>query len=289
MAAERIETRIARRYGGLSHKLQEAADYVIAHPVEVATRSLRSVSAASQVSPATFSRLARALDFDSYEALREMSRQAIDAQVVSFAEKAAQLRAPACAGHDPAMLDRQAGACMANIAALAQGLDRVQLQEAVDRLAAARRVLLFGAFASHGITEHLGYLANYIQADWRVASRAGAALGAALEQLTGADVFLTITKTPYARRAVTATQMARETGATTIVLTDNHACPALMHADIGFRVPSDSPQFFSSYVATLALLETLVAMIVAQSEDDLCAKIRDVEKRNSRLGEFWAD
>ena len=270
MPAKRLEARIAHRYGGLSHKLREAADYVIAHPVEVATRSLRSVSAASAVSPATFSRLARALEFTSYEELRELSRQAIGDQVVSFAEKAAQLQTPG--EEDASMLDRQAG-----------------LQEAVDALARARRVTVFGAFASHGIAEHLAYLANYFQSDWTVLSRAGSALSAAIGLMEPGDVFLVITKTPYARRAVLATQMARESGATTLVLTDSHTSPALMYADFGFCVPSDSPQFFSSYVATLALMETLVAMLVAQSEDDIGEKIRLVEERNRRLGDFWAD
>ncbi|SNS02339.1 MurR/RpiR family transcriptional regulator [Antarctobacter heliothermus] len=287
MSVERLESRIARRYGGLSHKLREAADYVIAHPVEVATRSLRSISSASSVSPATFSRLARALEFDSYESLREMSRQVVGSQIVTFAEKAAQLRAPG--DGEAAMLDRQIGACMGNLAALTQEIDRPQLQLAVDRLSQARRVMVFGAFASHGVAEHLAYLTNYIQADWTVVSRAGTPLAASLETLTPQDVLLVITKTPYARRAVLATRMAREQGATTLVLTDSHACPALMHADIGFRVPSDSPQFFSSYVATLAFLETLVAMLVAQSQDNVSEKIRLVEERNERLGEFWAD
>ncbi|WP_417210028.1 MurR/RpiR family transcriptional regulator [Antarctobacter sp.] len=289
MPVERLETRIARRYGGLSHKLREAADYVIAHPVEVATRSLRSISASSSVSPATFSRLARALEFDSYESLRELSRQVVGAQIVTFSEKAAQLRASGEGDGEAAMLDRQVGACMANLAALTQEIDRSQLQTAVDRLAQARRVMLFGAFASHGVAEHVAYLTNYIQADWTVVSHSGTPLAASLETLCPEDVFLVITKTPYARRAVLATRMAREQGATTVVLTDRHACPALMHADIGFCVPSDSPQFFSSYVATLALMETLVAMLVSQSQDDVSEKIRLVEERNERLGDFWAD
>lgn len=287
MTIDQLETRVARHYCALSHKLREAADYVLAHQVEVATRSLRSISAASRISPATYSRLARALGYDSYEDLREMSRQAIGAQVLSFADKAAHLRASEDTA--PSIMDRQVAACTANVAALSKTINTDQLQAAVDNLARARRVMVFGAFASHGLAEHLSYLANYIQRDWTVVSRAGSALAAALEATTDQDVFLVITKTPYARRAVLATRMARDQGATTIVLTDSHTCPALPHADIGFRVPSDSPQFFSSYVATLTLMETLVAMLVSQTEDDVCDKIRRVEERNRRLEEFWTD
>ena len=283
----RLEARIANRYGDLSGKLRAAADYVVAHPVEIATRSLRSVSAASNVSPATLSRLARALDFDSYEEMRELSRSDVGSRVVSFSEKAAELRARPDTGDT--MLDRQAGACMANIAALTQNIDQSTLNRAVALLSNARQVLLFGAFGSNGIVEYLAYLANFFSPDWSMAARMGSSLAASLETIGEEDVLLVVTKTPYARRGVLATQIARENGAQTIVLSDRHTCPALAHADIGFCVPSDSPQFFSSYVATLVLIETIIAMIVAQSNDDISARIRSVEQRNDRLGEFWAD
>ncbi|NNE80287.1 MAG: MurR/RpiR family transcriptional regulator [Silicimonas sp.] len=283
----RLEARIANRYGDLSGKLRSAADYVVAHPVEIATRSLRSVSAASRVSPATLSRLARALDFESYEEMRELSRSDVGSRVVSFSEKAAELRAKSDAGDT--MLDAQAGACMSNIAALTQSTDHATLNRAVATLGNARQVLLFGAFGSNGIVEYLAYLAHFFSPDWSMAARMGSSLSASLETIGEGDAFLVVTKTPYARRAVLATQIARENGARTIVLSDRHTCPALAHADIGFCVPSDSPQFFSSYVATLVLIETLIAMIVAQSKDDISTRIKSVEERNQRLGEFWAD
>lgn len=282
-----LETRIAQRYGSLSEKLRAAADYVVAHPVEIATRSLRSVSSASQVSPATLSRLARALEFDSYEELRELSRTTVGARVVSFADKAAELRETS--DDLGSILDRQAGACMANIAALSQSIDQTHLSSAVACLTAARRVVLFGAFGSLGMAEYLAYLANFFRTDWRLASRSGTSLAATLDTLTVDDAFVVITKTPYAKRAVLAAQMAREAGAATIVLTDSHACPASVHASHVFVVPSDSPQFFSSYAATLVLIETMIAMMVAESQDDISEKIRIVEERNERLGEFWAE
>ena len=59
--AARLEDRIAESYTDLSAKLKDAADFVVANQMDVAARSLRSVSAASGVSPATLSRLARSL------------------------------------------------------------------------------------------------------------------------------------------------------------------------------------------------------------------------------------
>lgn len=282
-----IKDRVAHRYSDLSAKLRDAADFVVENPVDIATRSLRSVSAASGVSPATFSRLARALEFDSYEDLRELSRSSVGARTTPFSEKARLLQA--AAGSNRSMLNRQAAACVDNIATLEQNMDRTRLCEAVDLLGAARNVILFGAFGSTGIVEYMSYLANYFSSNWNLADRMGASLGAALASVGSGDVLLIVTKTPYARRAVVSARIAQSNGAAVVLMTDSHSCPAIKYATINFIVPSDSPQFFSSYATTLVLLETMIAMLVARAPKDVQDRIRRVEEKNRRLGEFWAD
>lgn len=282
----RIEDRIADAYADLSAKLKDAADYVVANQVDVAARSLRSISAASGVSPATLSRLARTLGFESYEEMRELCRDAVGGRAMSFSERAERLKLDG--EEDATILQRQSGACIGNITDMVETMDRQRLDEVVDALAQARNVVLFGALSSTGIAEYMAYLANYFCTNWTLAGRMGASLGAALSSLEESDVFIIVTKTPYALRAVHAAEMARLAGARTLVLTDSHTCPALQHATYSFIIPSDSPQFFSSYAATLVLMETIIAMLVARSGKDASQRIRDVEARNRRLGEFGA-
>ncbi|WP_319823931.1 MurR/RpiR family transcriptional regulator [Thalassovita sp.] len=282
-----IEDVIARSYSDLSAKLREAADYVALHPIDVATRSLRAVSTSSGVSPATYSRLARALDFDSYEDLRELCRKNVGRRAKTFSEKAGMLRSSDQS--ITSILERQMAACISNIAQLRELETSAKLDQAVEALQGARNVILFGAFGSTGIVEYMSYLANYFSTNWTLAGRMGASLGSALASIGKGDVLLVVTKTPYAKRAILAAEIARKEGATTIVITDDHSCPALKHADINFIIPSDSPQFFSSYAATLVLMETLIAMLVARSSDDTSERIREVELRNKGLGEFWSD
>lgn len=283
----RLQERVADSYAGLSTKLKAAADYVVSHQMDVATRSLRSVSAASGVSPSTLSRLARTLGFESYEDMRELCRATVDQRSVSFAERAEQLSNGPQTEHS--MLERQTAACVMNISKLNEDLNRERLQEAVMALSKARSVILFGAFGSTGIVEYMAYLANYFAPNWSLAGRMGASLGASLAALDAHDVFLIVTKSPYAGNAVRAAESARQTGATVIVISDSHACPAIKFATFPFIVPSDSPQFFSSYAATLALLETIIAMLVSQSGIEASQRIRDVEHQNQTLGEFWSD
>lgn len=285
--ANRLQERVAESYADLSVKLKAAADFVVTNQTDVATRSLRAVSAASGVSPATLSRLARSLKFESYEDMRELCRETIGERSLSFSERAEQLKNDPEASHS--MLERQAAACIDNISNLAKDLNRERLQEAVASLVEARSVVLFGAFGSTGIVEYLAYLANYFATNWTLAGRMGASLGAALSTLRHNDVLLIVTKSPYAKKAVRAAEYASEVGATVIIVSDSHTCPAIKFATFPFIVPSDSPQFFSSYAATLSLLETMIAMLVAQSGEDASQRIRDVERRNQSLGDFWND
>ncbi|PWE33776.1 MurR/RpiR family transcriptional regulator [Maritimibacter sp. 55A14] len=284
---ETLEAVLAREYAGLSAKLREAADFVAANQVDVATRSLRSVSTASGLAPATFSRLARALGFESYEGLREQSRDSIGRQFSSFSEKVERLQAEANSNNQPPFLARQAGACSANIETMMARIDPARLSEAVDRLHAARKVLLVGALGSTGLVEYLSYMANYVTDNWYLAGRMGASLGSGLAEIEARDALIVVTKPPFARRAIHAARLGAARGAYVIVITDSHACPALQHAATRFILPTDSPQFFSSYAATLVLAETIIGMLAARLGTAARARIRMVEENNRRLEEVW--
>lgn len=280
-----IEEIIATRYAGLSARLQEAADILVANKFEVASRSLRAVSAAYGLSPATLSRLARALDFESYDALREAMRGTVGRQMDGMTDRAARLRAQPAA----TVMDRQVAACMANIEDMRALNPPARIEQAVEALLSAGQVVLFGAFGSSGIVEYMAYLANYFAPNWTLAGRRGASLGASVSGLGKGDVLFVVTTAPHAHRAVTAAEAAAANGATVIVVTDTHTCPAVRHAAVSFFVPTESPQFFSSYAAMLTLMEGLIATLIARSPDDLTARIAQVDDGNRKLGEFWID
>ena len=285
-SSENFDGVLARKRDLLSPKLRDAAEFVAANPVEVATRSLRSVAAASGLAPATFSRLARALGCDSYEELREMAREKVGRSISTFSRKVERLQAETRAGNQPPFLLRQSAACIANIRALSDCIDPQQLERVVSRMHRARSVLLVGGLGSVGIMEYMGYLAAYFTGNWQVALRPGSSLGAMLSDFGPRDVLFVVTKPPFARTSVKAAEMAARQGAFVVVVTDNRACPVLGHADAAFVIPTESPQFFSSYAATLVLVETIIGMLVARAGSAARERIGKVENRNRLLQEI---
>lgn len=277
-----VQSALAENYASLSDALRVAADYVAANRIEVATRSLRSVAAASGVSPASFSRLARALGYRDYEALREQARAELERQTSSFTTKARRLRDQV----DQPLLPRQAEACTDNIRALVSEISPDTLAAAVDCLAQADRVLIVGALGSAGFADYFAYLTSWFDNRWAVAGRNGVTLASSLSRLTPRDAVVVISKAPYARRSVLATEMAAEHGASVVALTDSHAFPGLRNATFGFIQQTDSPQFFSSYAATLVLIETIVGMLVARAGPGAEREIENVVAQNRRLDEI---
>ena len=278
-----LDRKLAENYGALSARLRQAADYVARHPLDVTTRSLRSVAEDSGLPPATFSRMARRVGYASFEALREDVRQGLDRRAGSFHERAERLRVRHRDGgeHFPSA---HMAACIGNIEAL-DGIDSARLEAVADRLGQARRVVLFGALGSAGIVEHMAYVAGFLSGDWQMAGRGALSLGAALAEMDDRDALLVVTKPPFARRSVRAAELGREAGAFIVLLTDSHACPALAAADEAFIVPSATPHFFSSYTATLCLLETVVGMVAARAGTATQRRVAEVEEMTRRLDE----
>lgn len=282
-----FDARLAENYSGLSKKLRMAGEYIAENPLDVATRSLRTVAVDSRLTPATFTRLAKALGYESFEALRESLRSKLQRHVKNFADRAIRLQEEH-GQKQTGFFSAHLQACQNNLERLERDIDVDLLSRTVDRLHAARQVLLLGGLGSTGPVEYLSYMANFCTGNWSMASRMGASLGGGLTGLDSRDALVILTKPPFSGRSIQAAELAASQGVFVVVITDTHACPALRHASAGFIVPTESPHFYSSYVATMVLAETLVGMLVSRGGKDARDRIAMVERSNRRLEEVWS-
>lgn len=281
-----FEQRLSGKYTLLSAKLKQAADFVVTNPVDVATRSLRTVSKDAKLSPATFSRMSSALGFESYEDLRDVLRLGIERRSNSFSHQVETLQQRHDEG-DKGFLPQHISDCTANIQNLEASIDPATMETCVERLHQARRVLVLGALGSTGVAEYLTYMASFIADNWTMASRMGASLGSGLVGMSERDVLIVITKPPFAGNPIRAARDANEAGAFVLVITDTHTCPALVHSSASFIVPTESQHFFSSYASTLVLCEIMIGMLAGRAGSPAHERIAEVEDKNRRLSEVW--
>jgi len=283
-----FEQQLSGKYASLSVKLKEAADFVVANPVDVATRSLRAISKEANLSPATFSRMSNSLGYGSYEDLRDVLRAGIEHRSNSFSQRIEALQQRHNNG-DQNFLQQHVMDCSANLQELGATISTAAIDTSVERLHDARRVLVLGGLGSTGVAEYLVYMASFIADNWAMANRMGASLASGLVGMSENDVLIVVTKPPFAKNSILAAQEAHQAGAFVIVITDTHTCPALIHASAHFIVPTTSQHFYSSYASTLVLCEILIGMLAARAGSPARARIADVENRNRRLNEVWDD
>lgn len=283
-----FEQQLASKYTLLSAKLKEAADFVVSNPVDVATRSLRAISKEANLSPATFSRMSTAVGYESYEDLRDVLRLAMEHRSDSFSHKVQALQERHDDG-DQGFFAQHVVDCAANIQRLGASIDQSMLEDSVERLHKARRVVVVGALGSTGVAEYLTYMASFIADNWSMVSRMGASLASGLVGMNDQDVIIIMTKPPFAKNSINAAREASEAGAFVIVISDTRACPALRHASAHFIISTESQHFYSSYASTLVLCEIIVGMVAGRAGSLARSRIEAVELRNRRLGEVWAE
>ncbi|WP_344846739.1 MurR/RpiR family transcriptional regulator [Celeribacter arenosi] len=279
-----FETRLSGKYADLSGALKAAADYVIDNPINTASRPLRRIAADSGVSPASFTRLSRVLGYDSFEQVREEMRTTLGRRVHKFADRAERLQLDHNL-QDGGFFDAHLVACQTNLDQLGATIDADELEEVVDRLGEARRVVLKGVLGSTAVVEYTAYMANFAFDNWSMVSRMGASLGSGLTGLDARDALVIVSKPPFSRQAMKAAKFAADNGVYVVLITDSHSCPALKHADVHFIVPTDSPHFFSSYVATTFLMEVIVGLLVSRSGETARERIANVEEATRALTE----
>ena len=285
-----FELPIAKHYADLSPQLKRAAQFVMDHPEDVATRSLRQVAGKSGLTPPTFSRLARAIGFDEYEALRDSCRNHLEQTRLSLAQRAALMQdkiQPMEPGQTGDFALSHARAMVANIQALMDNLDQARLAAAVEKLVAAREVVLIGTASSKAMVEYLSHMANFVMPNWSVAGAGGKSTSAMLSQVGPEDAVIAVSVAPYLRRTVELVDFAERAGATTIVLTDDIRSPALKFSTFSFMAPTESPQFYPSHVAMLMLLEVMMGMAVRRLGREAQLRIESIEKANHAIGDYW--
>ncbi|MEO1116135.1 MAG: SIS domain-containing protein, partial [Pseudomonadota bacterium] len=106
------------------------------------------------------------------------------------------------------------------------------------------------------------------------------------------DVLLAMTCKPYRTDVIAAVETAREQGLTIVAISDSPASPIIVGSDHAFVVDAETPQFFPSSVSTIALLETLLAFVIADAPEDVISSIERFHTRRHKMGlyqEEWKD
>lgn len=272
------------RFESLSPELQRAARWAREHPAELGLQSMRQSAHAAGVSPATMTRLARALGLDSFEAMRRPSMAAFALSVARSTDGQDELKnvqAP------DATLDRMRQAQAGNLASAHERNPSTQLRTAAQSILVAREVIFLGLRASFGIAYHLHYSCDWLRPGVRLATDGGGAWVDQVLSMTQDDLLVVVSQAPYTRQTVEAVQAARQRQVPVLALTDSSLSPLARLAQQSLLFDVASPTFFHSMAGAQALAEALMACVAEQGGAAVMARLTERQNALQSAQAYW--
>ena len=279
-----IQEQLRQRYAELTPALQEVARYLLDHPSEVVTSSMRHIGVRAGATPPTLVRFAQHLGFDGWPALKAAFASDLGLGDTAYVERARQLV-------DRAKDQGLAGDLfdvLRNNLATTQAQSTERLESACQLLEAAPAVHVAGFRASYAIAFGLAYEYRLFRRSVHLLDGQGGTLEMQQRGFDAGDVLIVVSFAPYSREALQVAQAAKDAGCRILALTDSLASPLSLMAEETLLFCLNSPSFFPSVAAGLALAEALVAMLASRAGHSAVQAIDAAENQLHRSGAYVA-
>ncbi len=279
-----ILERLAEELPELTPEARKAATYVLENPRDVGVSTVREIAEAANVKPNTVVRMARQVGFEGYEDFRSPFRDAIRRGAADFPDRARWLQDIRKSGDLGGLFADMVQEALRNVEDTFAATSTDQLEAAAHAIWNSRNVYVLGVGIHNSNARNFTYLASTGMVQIHAIPRPGSTPVDDLAWADQRDVLIAITCKPYRAEVVEAVSIAKEQGMTVVGLSDSPASPILRHADHGFTVSVETPQFFPSSVSIIALLETLLSFVVAVASDEIPNRVAKFHERRHQLG-----
>ena len=288
-SAQTYIERLSHMLPELSPELRKAAEWILENPQRIAMTSARQIAAACHVKPNTLVRLARTLDCKGFDDFKSAFVEDAEKRPLDFPDRARWLQSLGAGGKTNQLFAELASSAISNIEQSFATLNSEDLQQAASMIRGARTAYIMGVGINNTLARNFVYLGDMGFQNMRSIPRDGALAQDDLARAAPDDVLLAITFQPYRTEVLEAVILAKEKGLKVIAISDSPAAPIFATADKRFVVQTESPQFFSSTFSTIALLEALMAFIIADAGPDVIANIDEFNKHRHQLGMYVND
>lgn len=153
-----------------------------------------------------------------------------------------------------------------------------RVQQAASLALQARRIAVAGSRVAYPVAKLLSFYLQKLLRNtdaWEVGADT---LIDSVRAVGPGDLVIAIAFRHYNRRTVRAGQIARDRGASVVVMTDSAASPLTACADLVLLTETENSGVIRSLVGPMALAEQFLAAIVQQAPDRIAKALEDLEK-----------
>jgi len=263
---------IATKSGGFSKGQKRIAEYISENYDKAAFMTARMLAELTDVSESTVVRFAAELGYDGYPEMRRALQDMIRNRLTSV-----QRIQVAKATMDSDILPHVLSSDIEQIRLTMEETDPGDFDKAVEAIAGAKNIYIFGMRSSSFLANFMGFYFNLLFSNSRVLSE-NPSVFEQLIRLSEGDVLIAISFPRYSRRTISALQYARDVGAKIISITDSRSSPLYKLADIPLCARSDMLSFVDTLVAPLSLINALIVAVSEKAPGDLNENFERLER-----------
>ncbi|MGC0208348.1 MurR/RpiR family transcriptional regulator [Streptomyces levis] len=250
--------------GELSPAERKVARVILAGYPAVGFETVASIAERAGVSGPTVLRFAGRLGFGGFPEFQAALRSEVQEREASPLSLYEAAGAPPGDSAEGTLLARSGATFSTSVAQTLAELPAHDLETTVALLCdPKRRILLCGGRFTHLLAQYLGLHLMQMRDAVQILPDRDVERTAVLSGLNRRDVLVVFDYRRYEPDNLTLAQLAAERGGKVVVFTDTWLSPVSAHADVVLpsRVASTSP--YDSLVPTLAVIETVVAHVIA--------------------------
>lgn len=262
-----LQDDIRNRYDTLSKRLKQVARYILDNSNSVAFDTVASIAQHADVPPSTLIRFANAFGFSGFNEMKQIFRQHLMEETVSYTERARLFRKTSAdeSGAPPEQPYEILNVfTMVNVQALQQlsaQTEPEQLKKAVELLREAENIYVVGLRRSFSVACYLTYALRHLERHTFLIDGLGGMFSEQLSMVDQKDVVVAISYSPYAQEAVELVKLGARRGARQIIITDSQVSPLAAFSDVCFVVREAQVDGFRSQVASMCLAQTLAVSL----------------------------
>ena len=273
---------LRRRYAELSPALQQVARYLLDHPSEVVTSSMRSVGARAGSTPATLVRFAQHVGYAGWPELKAALTVDMGLGPDAYGARARQLVGRV---RDHTLTDEMFEVQRGNLE-LTQRQIAPALLKACALLERAPQVHAAGFRACLPIAFSFFYVYRMFRSSVQLVDGQGGTLEMQQRAFAKGDAVLVASFAPYSREALQVAQAAKAAGCKLLAVTDSVASPLSLIADETLLFAIRSPSFFPSVAAGVAVVEALVELLASRAGKGVVKRIDQAETQLFESGAY---
>ncbi len=260
---------------GFSKGQKKIAEYILQNFDKAPFYTATKLAAEANTSESTVVRFAIELGYDGYpEMQRDMKEVA--RQTLTSAERLMRIS-------DTVEMDNVLMSVMkSDIMSIKETMDMIDndvFNNVVDKLSSAKRIYILGIRSSFSVALYMSIYFKMIFEDVYLIGMPGAAdIFEEIISITDKDVFIGITFPRYSKRTVHAMDIAKNSGAYTVAITDSLDAPITDVAHNVLVARSGLTGFIDSLTAPFSVVNALIAACGIKKDKQLMSKLQNMER-----------